>query len=73
MKLTIKYTLDPVLVSGMLEPADYTENNQPELFIDGNPVPKALADIIVLGLNVASEQYIGMIDRLRTERVLEYV
>lgn len=65
MKLTITYNTEPLVTSGKLEPMDYTETKRRELFIDDKPVPKALADIIMLGLDVATEQYISMIDALR--------
>lgn len=69
MKLTISYNLEPISSYEMM-PIDIVETKPPSLFIDDKPVPQALADIIMLGLNVASEQYLDMIDRLRKEDIL---
>lgn len=67
MKLTISYNLEPVNIYEMM-PIDFVETKSPSLFIDDKPVPQALADIIMLGLNVASEQYMCLIDKLREEK-----
>jgi hypothetical protein len=70
MKLTISYNLEPLVTTGHLTPIDYTETKAPDLYIDDKPVPKALADIIMLGINVASEQYLDMINELRKQDIL---
>jgi len=71
MKLKIEYITEPIQALGKLDVIDFTEIKPPELYIDDKLVPQALADIIMLGLNVASEQYFDMIDRLREEDILE--
>ena len=68
MKLTMKYKLEPIQVLGKLDVVDIgVKNYTREIYIDDKLVPPALADIILLGINVASKQHLDMIDRLIKE------
>jgi hypothetical protein len=67
MKLTLFYKVEPVQVLDRLSPIGDDEivgngsRYERLLFIDDNPVPPSLAEIILLGLDTATEQYTNSI------------
>jgi hypothetical protein len=58
MKLKIEYAMDKIDVLGKSEVLDFHEVGDRIVYIDNKRVPKALADIILLGLDVATEQHL---------------
>jgi len=61
MKLEIKARFEPIQVLGRFEPSEILPPER-EVYIDGKLVPKALAEIILLGLDTATDKYLDMVE-----------
>ncbi len=63
MKLTIITYKEPVHIFGQLHATPiYKDTETRGVYIDEEEVPPALAKIILLGLDVAREQYLDLIE-----------
>lgn len=69
MKLVITQVNEPIDVFGLGDPLMIWQPCR-KVFIDGKPVPPNLTKIILLGFDVAQEQYLDLIDKLRKEGTL---
>ena len=69
MTLTISLKLEPIDTLGIYQALDIIPDmSKRQVFIDDKLVPPALAKIILLGLDVATEQYLEIdIERLMKE------
>lgn len=61
MKLTVVQAIEPVSIVGRT--LELFPTDERHVFIDDKPVPPALAKVILLGLDVATEQYMDSLDR----------
>ncbi len=62
MKLTIQTRCEPIEIFGQFNPVDLSIPDR-KVFIDDKEVPPALSRIILLGIDVASEQYLDLVEK----------
>lgn len=66
MILEIKVKQEPIDILGRFEPVSIEELR--EAYIDGKKCPPGLTRLILLGLDVATEQYLSLVeDQMRAE------
>ena len=68
MKLEVSLKINPIDTLGVFQALDIIPDlSSREVRIDGKLVPQGLADIILLGLDVATDKYCDYIEQMRKE------
>jgi len=70
VKLVVSTRVEPVSVLGNFDPVEAVPTKR-VVSIDGQELPDNLAQIFLLGLDVATEQYCSMIEKAMKEDGLE--